>query len=178
MKKSIHLLLSVLLPFSFLISACGDDDPTPPANTCSIQQQLTFQTDSVTWSAASFSTSLFFGNDPLTGVTGRRCDIQATDADGNKFIIAFTNPNTTDDVCMETGDYIDIDNFANQDDNVVTFSYRPSGGFEYVITEGTLNLTTCVAGSPRTMTGVFSFDGSDTPNDILGTNGQFSVCVE
>ncbi|MFK7948496.1 MAG: hypothetical protein AB8G11_12970 [Saprospiraceae bacterium] len=172
--KKITLLLSVIFVLSFVLLQVSCNDDTPSPINCNVTGQFSVEIDSVLFTATSFQNTLIFATDPSTGIETRRCDIRASDNNGNTVIITFNNPNQTDDSCMETGDYVAFTNVSNSNENVVLFTYNSQ-----IISDGTFNLQSCDPNDDKKMVGTFTFDGTDfnTGDDILGRNGQFSICI-
>ncbi len=160
------------IALALIICSCNKDDDSP--KDCS-KGELTFKLNDTLWTATSFQNSLVFLEDPTTGINARRCDILATNSAGGKLLLTFTNPNATDDSCVDTGAYISVDNTTATSDNVFFFTYNDGQTTQTIISEGTLNISNCKSGS-KEISGTFTFQENVFAN-LIGTEGSFSVCI-
>lgn len=171
MTKNAFLLLA-LCSALFMIS-CGDDDDVSQDCTTG---DFTFQLNDTLWTGVDFNNTLIFGADPTTGLEARRCDIRATNAEGDQIILTFSNNNASDDSCMETGAYVAPANVGTSGGtNVFFFTYiSASGSLTFSTFDGTMSVSSCDEDDNRTMEGTFTF--SDPFEDNIGTGGSFKVC--
>ncbi len=175
MKKTNYFLGLIILSF-FVFMSCDKDEIEEPEQLDCTQGELTFKLNGTLWTATSFTNTLLFVTDPQTGIDTRRGDIRAKNAEGEQIAISFTNPNATDDSCMDSGSYASFSNVTSSSDNAFFVSYMDSNGaLVFMATEGTLSISECNSGDQREITGTFAFE--DVLGDKIGTEGRFSICI-
>jgi len=172
-KTSKFLFLALVLCITSTIISCSED---PEERSVCEEGTFTFKLNGEDWVGESFNNTIFFGTDPMSGQEALRCDIRARSAEGDLVILTFTNPNATDDSCVELGNYTPLENVYSSTTNTFFFTYRKSGTITTFATfDGTLNITQCDEENNREMAGTFSF--IDLFEENVGTEGVFSVCM-
>lgn len=160
LKKFISLsALSIVV----CLTACKDD-PEPDA--CENGSfSMTLNGGSIT--GDSFNNTLLKASSG--GVSGKRMDIRATDAEGRQLIITFNDTSSgMNGDCISTNAYIPFEEVVTGEENTFLFTYIENG-LSYSIISGNLDITSCDADAQK-ISGTFSFEDGD----YEVTNGSFT----
>jgi hypothetical protein len=163
--KNLRKLLSVsTLSILVSFSACKKDDPKPES--C---ENGTFKAtvNGAVETGTSFNNTLLKATSG--GVTGKRMDIRATDAEGRQLIITFNDLSTgVNGDGISTDPYIPFDEVTTGTENSFLFTII-EGSLSYSFIDGTLDITSCDANTKK-ISGTFSF----SDDDFQVTSGSFT----